>query len=328
MKFRTIDHMHSDILHNLWKVPADVDLIVGVPRSGMLAASMIALLLNRPLVDLDGFIEGRVFMTGSTRRRAGAEMKPIHALVVDDSTHSGAAMLEVQRKINVRGQALPKVTTCVIYGTSTTNASVDIVFEVVESPRIFEWNVMHHPKILAHACLDIDGVLCHDPTRDENDDGERYREFLASAKPLYLPSHRIHALVTSRLEKYREPTEKWLSENGILYDHLIMLDLPSAVERRRLGSHAAHKAKYYAQSNSTLFIESELLQARTIAVASGKPVLSLEGPEMVLPNSLSPIAIRQKLTNLRILARWLRSFLGDRAVDRLRDIYLRVWSRP
>ena len=53
---------------------------------------------------------------------------------------------------------------------------------------------MHH-LWLASACVDIDGVLCIDPTAEENDDGPRYREFLSCAKPLYLPTVPVGALL-------------------------------------------------------------------------------------------------------------------------------------
>ena len=49
--------------------------------------------------------------------------------------------------------------------------------------------------------------------------------------------YEINTIVTSRLEKYREPTEKWLKDHGVKYKQLIMLDLPSAEERRKQGCH-------------------------------------------------------------------------------------------
>lgn len=51
--------------------------------------------------------------------------------------------------------------------------------------------------------MDIDGVLCADPTPEENDDGEKYRHFLLNTPPLFIPKVTIGTLVTSRLEKYR-----------------------------------------------------------------------------------------------------------------------------
>lgn len=325
MQFRSFSDLHSDILHGLWKLPPDIDLVVGVPRSGMLAASIISLLLNRPLVDLAGFTEGRVFQSGTTRRRLDEYDGFQHALVVDDSSHSGAAMAKVRRLLAECDDRLPKVTTCVVYGTETSSDIIDVVLEIVKSPRIFEWNVMHHPKVLAHACLDIDGVLCHDPTDVENDDGERYEEFLLKARPLYIPSHPVGALVTSRLEKYRPHVERWLSAHGVLYNSLIMLNMSSAKERRRAGGHARHKAMYYANCSATLFIESDLEQAWTIARESGKPVLSIEGSQLCIPTAWSPQVIAQRLSNKRLLAQWLRTRIGDRSVDWLRELYLKVW---
>lgn len=324
MQLKTYHDLQRDILHNLWKIPNDVDLIVGIPRSGILVASFIALSLNLPLVDLDGFCSGRVFETGTTRRRKKTTAHYRRALIVDDSSRTGEALARAVETLNNASNTLPAVTTCVVYGTSSIRDRVDIVMDMIDQPRIFEWNVLHHPGILKDACLDIDGVLCHDPTYAENDDGPAYIDFLKNARPLYLPSHPIKALVTSRLEKYRPETEEWLRRHGIVYDTLIMLDLPSAMERRKAGVHGAHKAAYYRASSATLFIESELHQARDIAKLSGKPVLSLEGPEMCMPNSFSPRALKQRATNMRLLARWLRGYLGDKWVDRLRGVYMRI----
>ena len=41
MQLKTYNDLQKDIVGNLWKIPNDVDLIVGIPRSGILAASFI-----------------------------------------------------------------------------------------------------------------------------------------------------------------------------------------------------------------------------------------------------------------------------------------------
>ena len=58
MNYRSVNDLNHCIVANLHRLPRDIDLVVGIPRSGVLAASLIALHLNLPLVDLDGFIEG------------------------------------------------------------------------------------------------------------------------------------------------------------------------------------------------------------------------------------------------------------------------------
>ena len=148
---------------------------------------------------------------------------------------------------------------------------------------------MHH-VVMEESCVDIDRVLCLDPTGQQNDDGEAYRRFLSEALPLHATSRRIGYLVTSRLEKYRHLTEAWLKAQGIEYGRLVMLDLPSAAERRRLGAHGSFKAEFYRKSDATLFIESEHEQAEMIARLSGKPVLCIETNRIHLPDSLSPVA--------------------------------------
>ena len=46
---------------------------------------------------------------------------------------------------------------------------------------------MHH-SFLNDSCLDIDGVLCRDPSPEENDDGPRYEKFLTETNPLVIPT--------------------------------------------------------------------------------------------------------------------------------------------
>jgi uncharacterized HAD superfamily protein len=75
---------------------------------------------------------------------------------------------------------------------------------------------MHHGHLLKYCCVDIDGVLCLDPTDCQNDDGAAYEKFLEEAVPMLAPTRPIGALVTSRLEKYRGLTEKWLAKHVII----------------------------------------------------------------------------------------------------------------
>ena len=64
MVYKTISELSELVRSNLYKVPHDIDLVVGIPRSGMLPAMMISLYLNKKVTDLDSFIEGRTFESG------------------------------------------------------------------------------------------------------------------------------------------------------------------------------------------------------------------------------------------------------------------------
>ena len=100
MKFRSFEDLAEAVRANLHRVPHDIDVVVGVPRSGMFPASMLALHRNTALTDLDGFIQGRILQHGIRREkpgiRASAELWR-NALVVDDSVDSGGPSISGRR---------------------------------------------------------------------------------------------------------------------------------------------------------------------------------------------------------------------------------------
>jgi len=169
-----------------------------------------------------------------------------------------------------------------VYVTASGTKYVDYWYEILDPPRIFEWNVLHH-SILQNSCVDIDGVLCRDPTPEENDDGEKYRKFIQTVEPNFIPTVEIGWIVSSRLEKYRKETEQWLKKHGIKYKELVLLDLPDSETRARLRAHAKHKAEVYRKTGADLFIESSRNEALEIARLSGKPVLCYTTGELITP---------------------------------------------
>src|SRR5215471_11801401 len=99
MHYRSIADMHDAIVRSLHRLPRDLDLVVGIPRSGSLAANLVSLVANVPMTDLDSFAAGRFFSSGSTKpaslvRKSLSEMRKI--LVIDDSINTGAAMREAR----------------------------------------------------------------------------------------------------------------------------------------------------------------------------------------------------------------------------------------
>jgi len=256
------------------------DLVVGIPRSGMIPAYMIALHLNRKCCDLEALVRNEPLKTGSTRSASSAIEYPSEAskiLLVDDSIFSGVSLAKELQRIPEELRA--RMTTLAVYSTETARQDVDIFLEHVPLPRVFEWNIFHH-QVVERSCFDIDGVLCVDPTEEQNDDGERYIEFIRNAEPLYIPTGKVNCIVTSRLEKYRAETEAWLRKHGIQYGSLIMLDLPNKEARQRLGAHGTHKAEAYRRSKQDLFYESERHQAVQIHELTKKPVYCTETNEM------------------------------------------------
>ncbi|WP_160116594.1 phosphoribosyltransferase [Ruegeria sp. AU67] len=293
--------MNRAILHGLREVPEDIDLIVGIPRSGLLAAMLFSLYLNKPVTDLQGLLGGRMLSTGKRPLR-GNGTDPIGSarriLVVDDCISQGSEMDKARSKIEQAGLA-DRVLFLSVYSFPENPHKADIVLEVVPRPMIFQWSCMHSPGVTSF-CVDIDGILCADPTEGQDDDGQRYRDFLHNAKPLFLPVHEIGWLVTCRLEKYRKETEDWLERHGVRYQKLVMMDYPTLEAREKDRRHAAFKAETYLQSGKQLFVESNSGLGNHIAEISGKPVLSFTTNALSHPNASQRIDILQQKSRYHI----------------------------
>ena len=82
MQIRSIADLAKTIRAQAHRIPAEVDLVVGIPRSGMLAASIIALAMNRNLLDLNSCLSNaridpmgvHAKCQGASRRRARGVM--------------------------------------------------------------------------------------------------------------------------------------------------------------------------------------------------------------------------------------------------------------
>ncbi len=300
LEYRSVSDLNLLIVKNLHRFNIDLDLIVGIPRSGMLPATLLAVYLNLPLIDLDAFVSGnqssggwRMDVVAKKKQNEKATDKPPRILVIDDSVGGGRAMSIAKAKIEAMGTKPGEIIYAACYAKSEKCPHVDIVLEGVKRP-VFEWNIMNH-MILTQACVDIDGVLCRDPSREEDDDGANYEDFIKSVEPLPKSLFRIGRLVTCRLEKYRKLTEEWLAKHQIEYDHLVMLDLPSKKDRIERGCDAEYKAKALIESKAKFFIESSHRLALQIARISKKPVFCYETKEMLYYDSIDRVKRKETI---------------------------------
>lgn len=296
MKFKSVRDLDQDVLRWLDRLPGDFEVVAGIPRSGLLVALLISLHRNIPLTDIEGLLRGELFPQGLSKAANWSPTEflkvPRKVLVIDDSLYAGTQMKAIRERLSALS-ATHELSYAVAYVSSGNEAAVDHFAEVVPNPRVFEWNVMHS-LILEKACVDIDGVLCRDPTDAENDDGTAYEQFLTNVPLRIRPTRKIESLVTSRLEKYRGLTEEWLRKNQVEYQSLVMLDVATAEERRRLGLHGKFKASAYKKSNNVLFIESEPHQAEEIARLTGKPALCFGNMELYQPGSIGSVRAKAR----------------------------------
>lgn len=276
--YRTYSDLSNIIKDYVQKNPFnEIDLIVGIPRSGMIPAYMMAAFLNKKVCSLQEFKNGLYSSNGVRSIPTKGQIKNI--LIVDDSILSGHAINEVKNVLSSEEYSQFNFKYLTVFATEKSKNKVDYYMQICQAPRLFQWNYLNH-KIATASCYDMDGVLCVDPTSEENDDGEKYRKFCLTAKPLFIPSYCIKAIVTSRLEKFRKETEQWLKDNNVKYEKLYMLDVKTAEERRKLGLHAKYKAEIYKKlKQCKLFVESEPRQAKEIFKLTGKPCVCVATDE-------------------------------------------------
>lgn len=276
LSVRTVTDMARVIAANLHRIDrSQFDCIVGIPRSGMLPASIIATHLQLPLATPEGYAAGIV------HGRSGVPMeRGRRVLLVDDSCNKGRAMARAAAVL--RGASITRLA---VFGPYQVDpASVcDLWFEVVRGPRVFAWNWNKHIR-LPRWGFDMDGVLCRDNTKAENDDGPRYAEFLASVEPLFIPRRAIGHIVTGRAEKYRGETESWLARHGVQFESLTMTPWQSKAERmsamKFAGGRGGWKAEQAKRLGVEMFIESCPKQAAIIAREAGIPVFCTATQEL------------------------------------------------
>lgn len=281
MKYITLSDMMLDIRKNFHKAPHDVDFVIGIPRSGMICASVISEFLNVPLIDIDSFCRG-VKPSGGGRLRLVNRENTKKVLVVDDTVYGGGSLRDAKiqlKPFNEEYAFIYLVTYLEGIGVDDTDIYLVDIRKYTNNFKdivLYEWNLFHHYHSIMDKCIyDLDGVLCLDPP-DEREK-EDYIQYIKNATPLFTPTVRIGKILTYRLEKYREITMKWLEKHNIKYGSLIMFNGQSWEERDQSRKRPEQiKADFYkADADAHLFVESDDSQARKIFEISHKPVLCI-----------------------------------------------------
>jgi hypoxanthine phosphoribosyltransferase len=287
MKYITINDLSNTIRKNIWKIPRDIDFIIGVPRSGMIAASIISSYLNIPLIDIKSFISGEQPYGGYRLKYFNQTHNQSNkVLVVDDTVFCGTTMQKIKNSLHcIKDKTFLYM--CVYLEGVGENA-VDFYLEDIRKYTgidsnivLYEWNIFqHHDGFMSKCLYDIDGVFCIDPPDERNN--EQYINYIKNATPLFIPRTPIGGIVTYRLEKNREITKQWLNDIGIRYDELIMFPAKTWDERNKTEIQPEqYKAKFYKEhDNYKLFVESNDVQAKRIYDITKKPVYCVESNKL------------------------------------------------
>jgi uncharacterized HAD superfamily protein len=275
---KSVADLNAAIMANIHRLDrGQFDIVCGIPRSGMLPATILATQLQLPLATVESLTRGIVYGRSGVRMNVA----PPRVLLVDDTVNHGRAMAQAVKAL--RGKAAEITRFCVFGPYRGIEGLVDIFCETVPGPRAFEWNIAKHRR-LSRWGFDMDGVLCRDPTKDENDDGRRYIEFMRAAEPIFIPRRPIGHVVTCRLEKYRNETESWLRSRGIEFGSLHMMPFATKAERMAHGGRGAWKAGIVKETGAEFFIESCPKQAGIIAREAQIPVWCTRTQSLVGPS--------------------------------------------
>jgi len=243
----------------------EIDVVIGIPRSGLMVASLVALKLGKPLSTPDTFIEGKVWRS----KKIDGKEKPVNVLLIEDVVHQGRALAESLEALK-QYQASLKITKAALLVYSQTKHLVDIYEEVIGTHTMLEWAFLHH-RLSLNTAFDLEGVLCEKVPEGCDDHEEKYARWIKDAKAYLIPVYEVDCIVSSRLEKYRPETEAWLKKNGVKYKELILWDVPSNKDRKNLFS--KYKIDILTRLQPKLYIESSNEVSKDIWQATKIPVL-------------------------------------------------------
>lgn len=234
-----------------------VAAVIGVPRSGVVPASIVGLHRNIHVLRLEALKRPIVV---SPIRRGGRKLPPGPVMVMEDTVRSGRTIADLRAKLGRATRCGRPIIYGSLYAREESRQSVDRFHRLIPRRSVFQWN-WQHVKSMQHTMIDMDGVLYPDEAEADED-----------ARPLFVPTYTPRAVVTGRGEHLAAYTRAWLGKHGIKCPLHMM---PSDPEKREaLGGPAGFKATIYAADDEAqLFVESDKTQARTIAGLAKKPVL-------------------------------------------------------
>lgn len=272
--YKNFNYVNALIMNGLTKIPDNIDLVVGIPRSGLIVSTLIAEYIKKPSTDLFSYlndVDNYKLNVGSLAPATDVKNANV-ILLVDDAMGVGITMEKAKNMILAKKSTV-KVITCVEFVEPFSTDKVDIYFSIMKN-QFLPWSVLK--RGISSACCDIDGVLTEDVPREYDDDGEKYINFLKNQKPKFRPDRKIHTLITGRLEKYRAITEEWLRQHNIQYGNLIMLNLPNKQEKIKQDT-GNFKGEFFKKSGLPLFIESDFREAKVIkSINPGKCVYCVQ----------------------------------------------------
>jgi adenine/guanine phosphoribosyltransferase-like PRPP-binding protein len=300
--YRSVDDLNRLVRMAALRLPGDIDLIVGIPRSGLLVANLLALHMHVPMATLGGFARGEVLDIGSRFARRPATLRKV--LVVDDSVSSGVQLRAARDRL--AGKDVPLLFAAA-YCTPEALPLVDFAFEVLPQPRAFEWNILNG-ELLRNACVALDAI-----------------KTLGRDGPARHFQYPIGHVVCTEPEARRAEIQALLDRRGIACGRLWLAPDGDA------SGPVAHLADSYRRSGAQVLIVAGVATACRVADASGRAVFAVETMQMAYPGRAPGMAMTfagPKPPNLRVPLTW---FVRQAAADIAGRLFARrqgLWRGP
>lgn len=274
MHYRSVRDLTEHVREWSERLPPEIDLVVGIPRSGLLVANLIALYRNIPMTDVEGLLAGRLLSAG---KRITPEQSVLshgsrrHILVVDDSLWSGGQLGKVRDRI--AAAALPhSVRYGAVYVVPESTRLVDTFHSKVPIPRVFEWNILHHP-LLGMSCVSFEALV----GQPANDDLKS--SAIGFPSPRLQPTYRIGHVVAMQPPDAEADIRAWLCRHCIEHDGLVLVPPGDA----NSDAIISRKSEIYGTTRSWLYFEATSEAASRLALAARRPVFALDSWEMLYP---------------------------------------------
>lgn len=250
------EELVRDTLELIKSFPIRFDAVFGIPRSGMIPASVIATQLGIPIGTSESFPQC------STSRNVFDSLDTV--LLIDESADHGTGgtfdrILQRLRAVSPDTQILKAC----LYVREECKNYFDLYSKVHSGRRMYQWGIAHN-KPFKRVAFDLDGVICEDCWNST--DEKEYLNFLATAKPYLIPEYPLDIILTSRLEKYRAQTEAWLKSQRVEYGELVMWNLP---DKKGKPDPSQFKSRELLRIKPGIYFESNHAEADSIRRNTG-----------------------------------------------------------
>jgi orotate phosphoribosyltransferase len=252
--------MHADMRD--WAASSallqDAAAFIGIPRSGLLIANVLALHLNKHLLPMTWLRDVRRGGGGHARplRRGGKALPPGPIVVLDDSCLTGKTLKEVVGMFGQRQHGRP-IHYAVPYTREDAPACITETYRSIPRQAVFAWNWAHQARFRT-AVTDLDGVI-----HPEIQDGLRSPP--SAVRPLLIPSYPPLAIATGRRERYRPHTQAWLDHWRVDSGMGVHMMPTDKEEHADVGGVIGHKCAVARTTRAQWFVESSAVQAEGIS---------------------------------------------------------------